>query len=74
MCGEESAALDLAPSEVPRPALAPPAAAGGRHRQAGREAGDLAGPHPCALADALVGFTVWFSHGKLLTSLVVVLN
>lgn len=29
MCGEESAAHDLAPSEVLRPAPAPPAAAGG---------------------------------------------
>ena len=45
-----------------------------RHRQEGPETGKLAGPQRCALADALVGVTVWFSHGKLLTSLVSFLN
>lgn len=43
MCGEESAALDLAPSEVLRLAPAPPAAAGGTSPPGGSGDGQACG-------------------------------
>lgn len=59
----------------------PPTAAGGMSPPGGPETtsggpgdGQARGASLCTLTDALVGFAVWFSHGKMLTSLVLFLN